>query len=72
MSEMQPHQQRVIGEKAELDERLQKLTAFLASPAGREVDDDERYLLLRQASFMGNYSDTLGRRIALWEAKSRG
>ena len=28
---MQPHQQRVVDEKRELDEKLSKLTAFISS-----------------------------------------
>ena len=60
------YQSRVIEEKAALDAKLEALTNFLASEKVREVPIEERELLRRQASFMANYSDTLGRRIALW------
>ncbi len=33
MSALQPHQQRVLDEKAQLDERLAKLDAFTGTPA---------------------------------------
>lgn len=58
-----PHQQRVVDEKAELDEKLTKLEAFFESPIYNKLDCSERKRLQLQASFMRAYSDVLGERI---------
>ena len=65
---MQPHQERVVVEKAELDERLAKLKAFLGSEAIMKVAEDEQDRLDRQADIMAEYSDILGERIAAFTA----
>jgi len=62
--ELAPHQQRVVAEKAELDEKLNKLEAFFESPIYNKLDCSERKRLQLQASFMRAYSDVLGERIA--------
>lgn len=59
-----PHQQRVIDEKTELDERHSKLTDFLDSKTFLGLSDDERYRLRKQAMAMAEYSMFLGLRIA--------
>lgn len=60
-----PHQQRVIDEKSQLDERLSKLTEFVT---GNEMFNslplDERARLRRQRRVMREYSEILGERIA--------
>lgn len=61
---MEPHQERVIAEKAELDARLKKLRAFIASDAFESLPIEEAQRLARQASIMLNYSAVLGERIA--------
>lgn len=53
---MQPYQQRVVEEKEQLNERIDKLYAFTASPNFRLVPEDERARLLRQLRAMGAYS----------------
>lgn len=60
---MQAFQQRVIDEKNELDERLQKLVAFIAKPAFEDLPPDERQRMIRQRRIMQDYSDVLGERI---------
>ena len=60
---MQPHQQRVVDEKAELDERLAKLMTFTCTPTFAALDEDERNRLARQADTMATYSEILGERI---------
>jgi hypothetical protein len=65
---MQPHQERAIAEKAELDERLAKLKAFLGSEAFVKVAEDEQDRLDRQADTMAEYSGILGERIAAFAA----
>jgi hypothetical protein len=62
---MEAHQQRVMAEKAELDEKLTKLGEFIeSSPIFAGLPDDERERLVRQKSCMGEYSEILGERIA--------
>jgi hypothetical protein len=64
---MQPHQQRVVDEKRELDSKLEKLMAFIASETGKIFSGlvtEERQRLTTQARIMKEYSDVLGDRIA--------
>jgi hypothetical protein len=62
---MQPHQQRVVDEKTELDDKLVKLDAFIVgSEIFKDLPEDERTRLRKQAGFMKGYSDVLGDRIA--------
>lgn len=62
----QPHQQRVVDEKLELDEKYNKLRDFI----GRDdfvsivADEKERERLYRQSSIMAEYSKVLGERVA--------
>lgn len=65
-NKMAPHQQRVVDEKAELDERLSKLTAFIADTAGvfGTLPEDEQDRLIRQRTHMLDYTYVLGQRIA--------
>lgn len=59
---MKPFQKRVVDEKTELDDRLEKLNAFIAKPKF-EVDADELHRLKNQASVMQTYSRILRQRI---------
>lgn len=61
---MQPYQQRVIDEKAELDVKIQKLTEFLSSDKSESVEADEKDRLKWQLDIMRDYSKILGERIA--------
>jgi hypothetical protein len=62
---MQPHQQRVVEEKKELDEKLDKLKAFIeTSPIFKGLHQDERGRLNRQFDVMAEYSSILAQRIA--------
>jgi hypothetical protein len=61
---MQPFQQRVIDEKKELDEKLQRLGAFFDNETFNGLPEDERIRLKRQESLMQAYSEVLGERIA--------
>ncbi len=60
---MQPCQERVIAEKAELDTRREKLIAFIQSPAFDRLTSKECSLLTRQLTAMDDYSAVLGERI---------
>lgn len=61
---MQPHQQRVVDEKNELDERLGKLLAFFQTPMFGTLSEAEQSRMRNQARFMDGYSAVLGERIA--------
>ncbi len=66
-----PHEQRVVEEKRELDEKISKLAAFIASTqtfAG--LDPRAQELLRQQGSQMIAYSDTLASRIAWFKVKT--
>lgn len=61
---MQPHQQRVVDEKTSLDEKIQKLAAFIDTDTFDGLPDDEQDRLERQMVVMNEYSEILGERIA--------
>jgi len=62
---MMPHQERVVTEKKELDEKIGKLNEFiLSNPVFARLPEDERKRLSDQHFHMKNYSDILGARIA--------
>jgi hypothetical protein len=61
---MQPHQQRVVDEKSELDNKLEKLTAFFDGKIFPTLTTAEQRRLRTQASVMMRYSEILGERIA--------
>jgi hypothetical protein len=59
---MEPHQQRVVAEKSELDEKSKKLGEFIElSPIFSGLSDDEKERLVRQKSCMGEYSEIRAR-----------
>ena len=64
----QAHELRVIEEKKELDEKLEKLTAFTKSPKFRDIvkDDNQASLLIKQRGVMSLYSSILKERIDLF------
>ena len=63
---MAPHQERVVTEKAELDEKRMKLDAFVDAdnPVFLSLPAAEQGRLGRQLSIMDQYSRVLGERIA--------
>jgi len=63
---MQPFQERVVQEKAELDEKIDKLVSFMNS-ALAVVPFEEWERLKRQYVAMTEYSLILGERIAAFE-----
>ncbi len=66
-SDLPPHQQRVLTEKAELDERHEKLTDFFASPLFGSLPAAEQDRMRSQAIAMNAYSVILGERIAAFQ-----
>ena len=61
---MLPHQERVVEEKRELDEKLSKLSAFGISPLFTTLNPEEQGRLNRQYLVMEEYSRILRERIA--------
>jgi hypothetical protein len=62
------YQQRVRDEKADLDEKLGKLEAFIGTMTYVELPVEERSRLYRQRRSMADYSEDLGERIAAFGA----
>lgn len=63
---MQPHEERVVVEKRELDQKLAKLKAFCfdpGSPVFKALPPVERDLLEDQYTAMEQYSTILSKRI---------
>lgn len=63
---MQPHEERVVIEKRELDERISKLKAFCFDPGSsifKGLPPADRDLLEDQYTAMKMYSKILGKRI---------
>lgn len=61
---MAPHQERVVNEKRELDEKLTKLDSFVReNPLYWTLDGAEQGRLLDQQRYMRKYSEVLGERI---------
>lgn len=61
---MQPHQERVVTEKSELDEKIGKLDSFIHGTIYPTLAKAERMRLMRQFCHMKDYSTVLGERIA--------
>ncbi len=63
--ELQPHQQRVVAEKSELDKKATALSNFIGNnPAFENIDSEEQERLKEQNDIMWQYSEILGARIA--------
>lgn len=66
--ERPPYQERVIQEKAELDDKIAKLTAFIESANFKKVDPREQNRLRIQKHWMALYSQVLGERIEAFDS----
>lgn len=65
LGDMAPHQQRVVDEKRELDEKAKKLSDFIGSNSMfTEIDPAEQERMTKQCEIMWEYSEILGKRIA--------
>ena len=64
MSDLQPHQQRVVAEKKELDDKRERLGAFKNTDMFASLPWQEQERLNTQAHIMTMYSAVLGERIA--------
>ena len=61
---MEPHQKRVVAEKADLEGKIERLTNFLGTERFASLDADEQDRMRRQLGHMSAYSAVLGERIA--------
>jgi len=62
---MQPYQQRVVDEKAELDIKAKALSEFIGNNAAfLKIDLEEQERMKEQCEIMWQYSEILGQRIA--------
>jgi len=65
---MEPHQQRVVEEHAELVTKLMDLHSFICkNPLFKKLTGSEKGLLRLQALYMGNYAEVLYERIQLFK-----
>lgn len=64
---MKPHQERVVQERRELDEKRGKLGGFIGSQAYLSLPGAEQERLVRQSKIMDAYSCVLFERIATFE-----
>lgn len=62
------HQERIVTEKNELDEKIDKLSVFIKGNFYRELPGDEQARLNDQFSAMNDYSNILRQRIAAFPA----
>lgn len=65
---MKPHQERVVTEINELDEKRDKLINFIGGDIYRTLDKVEQSRLNRQLEAMSLYSNILAERIAAFVA----
>jgi len=63
MSNENTHQQRVVSEKSELDEKLEKLNTFGRGEMFLTLPEAEQEPLIRQSNIMDDYSKVLAERI---------
>lgn len=64
---MEAYQTRVVEEKAALDEKIEKLKAFMGTGRFCALDDAEQELMDRQLGAMQEYSGILSDRIAYFK-----
>lgn len=67
--ELQPHQLRVVEEKAELDARMERLVAFFRTEVFALLPADEQVRLNRQFNLMSELSSVLAQRIQAFNSK---
>jgi hypothetical protein len=62
--------ERIVIEKTELDDKLQKLGSFISSEKVAAVAESQKPLLTRQRAVMEEYSEILGERLEDLKAKT--
>ncbi len=66
---MQPHQERVVKEEADLAEKVLKLSLFIGGPVFSTLSVEERIRLSKQLEYMHGYLRILRDRIAAFPAE---
>lgn len=61
---LEPHQLRVVAERQELTDRIDKLIAFTKTPIFDALDRAEQFRLVRQLDAMRAYEHILSERIS--------
>lgn len=61
--ELQPHQQRVVDERTDLNDKITKIHAFFKNEVFNGLPQEDQDLLNEQSQIMMNYSDILLKRI---------
>jgi len=64
---MKPFQQRVVDEKAALDDKIGRLRPFIGGETFLSLPREEQKRMERQLHIMDEYSAVLGERIAAFE-----
>lgn len=64
---MEAHQESVLNEKLELDEKISRLAGFMGGSLFASLEDNERSRLSIQLQHMIGYSNILGQRIAAFK-----
>lgn len=69
---LEPHQVRVVEEKAELDKKIDALNSFISdsNETFTKLETAERVRLVEQRTYMMAYSRLLGERIAAFKVQS--
>ena len=62
---MKPSQQIVAAEQAEVIVKLRNLNVFINSDPFETLDEEEQGLLIKQHNILAQYSEVLGRQLAL-------
>ncbi|MDE9484355.1 crAss001_48 related protein [Xenorhabdus bovienii] len=66
--QIQPHQQRVMDEATELDQKIEKLSNFIGDSTYRKLEEADQFLLDAQLSVMKMYSEILHQRIRRFQS----
>jgi len=71
VSNLQPHQQRVVEERNELIDKIEKLHSFTKTETFNSLPDEEQSLLFKQEKEMKKYADILKQRIDVFKGLSQ-
>jgi len=67
---MQPHEERVVKEQADLNEKINKLNAFIGGDIFNGLPEEDRALLEEQSRWMSAYSGVLRERIKRFKVEA--
>jgi hypothetical protein len=68
---MEAYQERVVGEKVQLDEKIAKLREFFGTSTFGALPEKERRLMSLQHAAMLDYTVILGQRVTLFETTEK-